>query len=284
MAQRLLHRLEEPLQAALLLSTQPLIDPSALPLSPALQSACATLLTPTALALLGLLGLAVATAAAAVAALSKRQADAEDASSRRQQRLEQQLGAQPASAAAAAVGLGRAAAAAAAAAALPLPAPPPPVPQQQQQRLRAPAILALVASAAVLLRVAWAPLYSSLQLLPVAQQAPGTAVAAVTSTFASLSAALTWGSTAIAIGSVARLLLTAAPRAAAAEAAGAVVIAAALHRALVLADALFSLAVDLPLAHKVRGAVTFLLYYLATEVRGDSVALGGVLVGGAMRV
>jgi hypothetical protein len=254
MAQRLLHRIEEPLHDLVQLSTRPLLDLSLLPppaaqlLPPAAQQAAGALLTPMALALLLLLGLAVATAAAAHGAVNRRgRRWAADA---------------PEGAAAAGMVL--------------VAGPPPPSPsqhddqQQQQQQwgapLRAPAVLGLVASAAVLLRVAWAPLYSSLELLPAAQLqlAP---VAAAAATYSSLSAALTWGSTAIAIGSVARLLLTAAPRAAAAEAVGAVVIAATLHRALLLADTVVGLFVDQPAAAKVRAGLSFLLYGLVTEVR-----------------
>lgn len=258
MSQRLLERLEEPLHELLLLGSQPLLDLSPLDfLPPALQAACSSLLTP--LALCTFMLLAVTVLAAAVAAGAYRQ------------QQQQQWGSEAA------------------------PSPPSPLPaatasavggeaarSERQQRavqppaallLRAPALVAMAATAAVLLRVAWAPLYSAMHLLAAAQ-APGGAAAAAANTFSTLSALLTWGSTAIAIGAICRMLLTAAPRAAAAEAVGAVLIAAALHKALLLADTLLVMLVELPLGQKLRVAASFVVYGLATEVRGMGKRLG----------
>jgi hypothetical protein len=239
MSQRLLQRLEEPLRDVLAFASRPVVEPSVLPLPEALRDAGGAVLTPAALLLLALLTVVVATSAAAAAA-----------------------------AAAAGAGLRPGGGA--------LQTEPGPAPQREQQQqllagdgpprplFRAPALIGLVATAAVLLRVAWAPLLSSLQAAAAAAP-PGGMVAAAASTYAALSGVLTWGSTAIAVGALARLLLTAAPRAAAAEAVGAVVIAAALHKALLLADTLCALASELPLAAKARAGASFIAYALAVE-------------------
>ncbi|GBF90536.1 hypothetical protein Rsub_03532 [Raphidocelis subcapitata] len=241
MSQRLVQRLEEPLREAVLYSSQPLIDPaSLLPAAApqALRDAAAALLTPAAVCLALLLGGVVAAAALAAAAAAagarKPQRGVVDSSGsglpQQEQEPEQQADRAP------------------------WPRPP----------LGAPGLVGLAATAAVLLRLAWAPLLSSLQLHAAGAPAGGPLAVAV-STYGSLAALLTWGSTAIALGALARLLLTAAPRAAAAEVAGAVLIAAALHKALLLADTVLFLAAEGPVGQKLRAAGSFLLFALATE-------------------
>lgn len=241
MSQRLLDRLEEPLQELLLLARRPLMDATQLPplLPPALRDALAGLSTPASLCTLLLLAAVVTAAAAAGGALSGRRRPPD--------------GARSAVADAPGDPLHMTSPAAAAAA------------DPSRPARRAAALVGLSASAAVLLRLSWSPLTSMLEGLGAPPGGAGAGAAAAAGVYSFLAAMMTLGSTSIAMGAVARLLLTSSLRAAVVEAAGAVAIAAALHKALLLADTVLALLAELPAAAKLRALVGLALYGLATE-------------------